>query len=250
MPIRVGMLHALARRPRRARTLPGVVALLACACIYASVTGFGATSATPVPNATVAGTLSMTDPTVKSANPPVCTDALAPLDTDDCTDVSFTTGPTKVLDLGSLSGADVQAGSLRWLVTTTNPTGYEVQMSNVGPAPLLQGSAGSIPDMQSGPMVPASSVKDATHFGVAMGDPAADNEGAVAFSGSPWVTGGGQQGELFRGIPTGGMLVAQRTTPQANDPITATFAVAAIPAQQPTPGSYAGTIRLVASALP
>jgi hypothetical protein len=216
--------------------------------VAASATGFGATTATVDPSAEVIGMLALTDPVVKSADPPVCTDALAPLDTDDCTDVTYAVGATKVLRLGSLSGSDVQAASLRWQVTTTNPFGYSVQMSNPGAAPLLQGSAGSIPDMQSAPFVPAGSVDDATHFGVAMGDPFADNETAVDFGGSPWVASG-QQGELFRGVSTTPMEIARRATAQANDPFTATFAAASVASQQPAPGAYAGTVRIVASAL-
>jgi hypothetical protein len=229
--------------------MAGVAALLAASLVLGSITGFGATTATVAPDATVVGTLALTDPATKSADPPVCTDALAPLDTDDCADTAFVASPSKVLDLGSLSGTDVQAASLRWLVTTTNPTGYRVHMSNAGPAPLLRSSAGAIADMQSAPLVPAAAVKDATHFGVALGDPVADNESAVAFPGSPWVTAGGQQGELFGGIPTTGMVVAERSTPQANDPFTATFAAAAIASQPPAPGAYSGTVRIVASAL-
>lgn len=214
-----------------------------------SATGFGATSATPSPSATVVGTLSMADPSALAATPPVCTDALAPLDTDDCGDVSFVPGVAKVLRLGSLSGADVQAGSLRWTVTTTNPAGYRVHMSNAGSAPLLSGPAGSIADMQSSPLVPAAAVDDATHFGVAMGNPAADDEKAVSFPSSPWVTAEGQQGELFSGIPTSGMVVAERGSARANDPFTATFAAASVASQQPAAGAYAGTVRLVASAI-
>lgn len=243
------MTRALARPKLARRPVAAFLALLGCACLLASATGFGATTSTQAPSASLIGMLALTDPVAKSADPPVCTDSLAPLDTDDCADVAFTGGGTKVLDLGSLSGTDVQAGSLRWLVTTTNPAGYTVTMSNAGPAPLLSGSAGSIPDMQAAPFVPAGSVDDATHFGVAMGDPTADNESAVSYAASPWVTAGGQQGELFTGIPVGGMVVAQRGTPQTNDPVTATFAAASIASQQPAPGSYAGTVRIVAAAI-
>lgn len=242
------MTHALARPKLLRHPVAVLLSALACACVLLGATGFGATTSTQTPSANVVGVLALTDPTAKSADPPVCTDALAPLDTDDCGDVTFTGGATKLLNLGALSGSDVQAGSLRWTVTTTNPTGYRVHMSNAGAAPLLQGSAGSIADMQTSPLVPASAVDDATHFGVAMGDPAADNESAVAFTGSPWVNAG-QQGELFSGIPAAGMVVAERLTPQANDPFTATFAVAAVIGQQPTPGTYSGTVRLVASAI-
>lgn len=242
------MTHALARRAR-ARRAPALLAgTLACILLAACATGFGASTSTQLPNATVFGTLSLTDPAAKSADPPVCTDAIAPLDTDNCADVTFTPGATKVLRLGSLSGSDVQAGSLTWLVSTTNPTGYRVHMSNAGAAPLLRSASATIADMPTSPLVPAGSVDDATAFGVAMGSAAADNENAVDYVGSPWVTGG-QQGELFSGIPAGGMVVAERGTAQTNDPITATFAVAATASQQPTNGSYAGTVRIVASAL-
>ncbi len=243
------MTRALARS-RRPRRLPlAFVGVLSVTAIVLSGTGFGATSATQVPNASVAGTLSLTDPAAKSADPPVCTDAVAPLDTDNCTDVSFTGGSGKVLRLGSLSGADVQAGSLRWTVTTSNPTGYRVHMSNAGAAPLLSSGSSTIADM---PYLPASvaqgAVAGGTHFGVAMGDPAADNEGAVSYTGSPWLNGA-QQGEVFAGIPTSGMVVAERSGAQTNDPFTATFAVASTAAAQPAAGAYAGTVRIVASAL-
>lgn len=237
------MTHALACRLPSQRSGAALVGVLACLVLYAS-SGFGATSTMQLPSANVLGTLSMTDPTALGTAPPICTDALAPLDTDDCTDVSFTPGATKVLRLGSLSGSDVQAGSLRWLVTTTNTTGYVVRMSNAGTAPLLRSASATIPDMQTSPLVPAASVDDATHFGVAMGDPFADNEASIP---SSWVTGGGQQGELFSGIPTTPFDIATRTTAQADDPFTATFAVASIASQPPAPGSYAGTVRVVAS---
>ena len=244
------MTRALARPDRPGRLPLAVLGMLAALAVVMSGTGFGATDSTQLPSASVVGTLSLTDPAAKGSDPPLCTNAGAPLDTDDCTDVAFTGGSSKVLKLGSLSGTDVQAGSLTWRVTTTNPTGYRVHMSNAGAAPLLRSSSSSIADMPtSAPFKPASAVDDATHFGVAMGDPATDAEGAVAYSGSPWVTGG-QQGELFSGIPATGMVVAERSSAQTSDPFTATFAVAAIASAQPAPGSYAGTVRIVASALP
>ncbi|MCW2922297.1 MAG: hypothetical protein JWL76_2171 [Thermoleophilia bacterium] len=243
------MSRALVRPARPSRLVAAFVGVLASVALVASGTGFGATDSTQLPSANVVGTLALTDPAAKSADPPVCTDAAAPLDTDNCGDVTFSgTGSGKVLKLGSLSGSDVQAGSLRWTVTTTNVTGYRVHMSNVGAAPLLRSAGSTIADMSTGPLVAASAVDDATHFGVAMGDPAADNEGAVSYTGSPWVTGG-QQGELFSGIPTSGMVVAERTSAQTADPFTATFAAASVASAQPAPGSYAGTVRVVASAL-
>lgn len=242
------MKRALARMLTSARIGSGVVVVLVAAALMASGTGFGATNSTQLPSANVVGTLSLTDPGAKNADPPLCTDAGAPLDTDNCSDVTFSGGSNKVLRLGALSGSDVQAGSLTWRVTTTNPTGYRVHMSNVGAAPLMRSSASTIADMSTGPLVAASSVDDATHFGVAMGDPAADNEGAVSYPSSPWVAGG-QQGELFSGIPVSSMVVAERASAQTNDPFTATFAIASTAGAQPAPGSYAGTVRLVASAL-
>ncbi|MCW2961317.1 MAG: hypothetical protein JWM90_1704 [Thermoleophilia bacterium] len=224
-----------------------LVALLALLPVALASTGFGATSATPLPSANITSTLTLTDPAAEGAEPPICTNTFAPLDTDDCADVTFSAANPKTLRLGSLAGTDVQAGSLRWLVTTTHPTGYTVRMSNPGPAPLLRSSAASIADMQSSPSVPAGAVDDSTHFGVALGDPGADNEAAVDFIGSPWVTAGGQQGELFLGIPQGGIVVAARGTAQSNDPFTATFAVASVAGQQPATGSYSGTVRIAAS---
>jgi hypothetical protein len=232
--------------PRAAWLLVGALLLVAFA---ASATGFGATASTQLPNANVVGTLSLSDPTTKNADPAVCTDAVAALDTDNCGDVGFSgSGAAKVLDLGDLSGTDVQAGSLTWTVTTTNPTGFAVRMSNAGAAPLLRSSSSTIPDMPTSPLVAQGAVDDSTHFGVAMGNAATDAEGAVSFAGSPWETGG-QQAELFSGIPAAGMDVCRRTSAQTNDPCTATFAVASVSSQPPTPGAYAGTVRLTASAL-
>jgi len=244
------MTRALAHVQRPPRLAAAFASVLAVVALAASATGFGATDASITTSANVVGTLALTDPASLSATPPVCTDALAPLDTDDCGDVSFTgAGASKALRLGGLSGTDVQAGSLTWRVTTTNPTGYRVHMSNAGAAPLLRSSSSQIADMPtSAPFLAAGSVDDATQFGVAMGNPAADDEAAVSFAGSPWVNGG-QQGELFSGIPTAGMVVAERTSAQSNDPFTATFAVAAVASQQPAAGSYAGTVRVVASAI-
>lgn len=240
------MSRALVRTDRIRHASVGLLATLACVALLACASGFGASSATPLVTANVLSTISLTDPGAKSADPPLCTDAVAPLDTDNCADVTFTPGATNVLKLGALAGSDVQAGSLRWMVSTTSPTGYVVRMSNAGAAPVLRSASSSIADMQSSPLVPTASVDDITAFGVAMGDPATDNEAAVDFPGSPWVASG-QQGELFSGIPVSGMEIAKRTTPQSNDPFTATFAVAATAGQQPAIGSYAGTVRIVAS---
>jgi hypothetical protein len=243
------MTHALVR------TLPAprASAVLACLAVLAAfasaATGFGASSSSQNATANVLATISLTDPSAKAADPPVCTDALAPLDTDNCADTTFTPGASQVLRLGALSGSDVQAGSLSWSVTTTSPTGYRVYLSNAGAAPFLRGTAGSIPDMQTAPLVPASAVDDATHFGVALGDAASDNQAAVDFPGSPWVTATSQPGELFSGITTSAMKIAERTTPQSNDPFTLTFAAASIASQPPAPGSYAGTANLVASVI-
>lgn len=244
------MVRELPRHRRNTRVALAVLGLFVLGA-GASATGFGASSATVTPSASVVGTLTLSDPTTLNAAPPVCTDAIAPLDTDDCTDVRYTASPAKALSLGSLSGADVQAASLTWTVTTTNPSGYQVVMSNGGGAPLMSGPAGTIPDMQSSPMVPASAVDDATQFGVAIGNPTSDNETSVTYAGSPWVTSSGQQGELFRGIPTaaaGGVQVAGRLGPQVDDPFTATFAAASIPSAQPAAGAYSGTISVTASA--
>lgn len=245
------MTHALVRTLPSTRAATALVGLLVLAALWASATGFGATASTQLPNANVLGTLSMSDPTAKAADPALCTDAVAPLDTDNCSDVTFTgSGSSKTLKLGSLSGTDVQAGALTWSVSTTNPTGYAVRMDNAGASPLLRGTAGSIPDMSTSTGVPQASVPGATHFGVAAGNAATDAEGSVSYAGSPWVTGG-QQGELFFGVPATGspVDVARRTGSQLNDPFTLTFAAASISSAPPTPGTYAGTIRLIASVI-
>lgn len=244
LPICVVMTPALVRTLPSARTAMVLVGLLLLVSVWAASTGFGATTSTQLPNANVLGTLSMTDPTIKNGDPAVCTDAVAPLDTDNCGDTSFAgTGASKVLRLGALSGTDVQAASLTWTVSTTNPTGYVVRMSNAGTAPLLRSSGGTIADMSTTSLVPQAAVDDATHFGVAMGNATSDSEPVeAAFVSS------GQQAELFSGIPTAGMDVCRRTV-ASTDPCTATFAAASVSSSPPPPGSYAGTVRMVASAL-
>lgn len=243
------MPHVLARpltALRTSRTLLVAALVLALAC---SATGFGATEGSRVPQANVLGTIALTDPVAKSADHPVCTAALAPLDTDDCTDTTFTAGgASRVLNLGSLSGTDVQAGSLTWRVSTTSTTGYRVRMSNAGAAPMLRTAEGAIPDMSTTSLLPAEEVAKGTHFGVALGDAATDAEAAVSFPGSPWVVNG-QQAERFSGIPAdgAGMLVAERTSAQNGDAFTATFAAAAVAGKQPPTGAYDGTVRVTAS---
>ncbi|MCW2949392.1 MAG: hypothetical protein JWN41_405 [Thermoleophilia bacterium] len=212
-------------------------------------TGFGASKVTLVPTAAIIGTLSMTSPTALSSSlSPVCTKAVATLDTDACSDVSFAAGPPLSLSLGTLSGADVQAGTLTWKVSTTNPAGYVVHVLNPGPAPFIHGAGGGIPDMSAAP-IPASAVDKATHAGIAVGDPTTDGEASVSFAGSPWVTASGQQGELFRGVPTAGLVVAQRTTPQLDDPVTITIAAASVPSSLPPAGGLDATLSVIASAL-
>ena len=232
----------------RSRRILLIPACLVVAAIAASGTGFGASSGTSGASANLVGTLSMTDPTAVATTNPVCTRAVATNDTDGCGDVTYVGSPQRVLGLGALTGSDVQAGSLTWRVTTTNPAGYVVHRSNPGAAPLLRSSGGNIADMPGAP-IPATAVDDATHFGVAMGDAGSDGEGAVSFGGSPWITSAGQQGELFRSVPTGGMIVAQRTSPQSSDPVMATFAAASIAGSPPAPGAYSGTVQVIASAL-
>lgn len=210
-------------------------------------TGFGAAATTQLPSATVLPTISLADPTALAATPPVCGDAVAPLDTDDCGDVTFSASPSPVLSLGSLAGTDVQAGALTWAVSTTSVTGYRAVLYNPGPAPVLRGPSDSVPDLPASPMTAASAVDDATGFGVAVGNASTDAEGAVSFTGSSWVTPTGAQGELFRDVPTGGVTIAERATPQTDDPFTVTFAAASIASDQPTPDAYAGEVRLIAS---
>lgn len=248
VPIQTRMRRARSTMLPTPRTGLVLLALLACAGMTTAATGFGATSATRAPEANLLATISLSDPVALGATPPVCTDALAPLDTDDCAGASFTPGASKVLSLGPLTGTDVQAASLQWKVTTTGTSGYVVHMSNPGTSPVLRSSDGTIGDISTTNLVPATALDDGTHFGVAMGDPAGDDEDAVDYSGSPWVTSGGEQGAIFSGIPTGsGMVVARRGAAIANDPITATFAASQISGQQAAPGSYAGSVRLTAS---
>ncbi|MBC7461291.1 MAG: hypothetical protein H7287_08005 [Thermoleophilia bacterium] len=226
----------------------GLLIAFVVAALAASGTGFGASSGTVAPSANVIGTLSLSDPTTLEPNTPLCTRQLAPLDTDGCTDTTFASGPP-TLGLGSLTGADVQAGRLTWKVSTTNPLGYVVHVRNAGTAPLLHAGTGGIPDMQSSPMVPASAVPNSTHAGIAVGDPIADNQASVNYPGSPWVTSAGAQGELFRGVPTTSIVVAQRTTAQVGDPVSISLAAAQVPSALAPSGSLTASLSIIASAL-
>lgn len=248
VPILRGM--RTARRPNWSRSTR-IFPILACFVLFAAIasgTGFGASTGSIDSTATLASTLTLTDPASLGAQNPVCTSAAAPADTDGCGDVTYSPTPTPVLSLGALSGNDVQAGSLTWGVTTTSPTGYTVTLSNAsGSAPMLKSPAGNIADVSDSPIA-AGALAGATQFGVAMGNAATDGETAVNFLGSPWV-GGGQQGELFRGIPVGGMLIAKSTTAAANDPFTTTFAAASVASAAPAAGAYTGSVKLVASSV-
>lgn len=228
--------------------IPAVFLCLLLAIVAASGTGFGANTSTQTVSAQLQSTISMSNPDSVSTAIPLCTKTLAPADTDACNDVTFTTAPAQALSLGSLSGADVQAGALTWRVTTTNPAGYVVRMSNAGSAPVMRSSAGTIADMPDTP-ISASAVAGSTHFGVAMGNPSTNNETSVSFAGSPWVTSSGQQGSLFRSVPVSGMVVAQKTAPATNEPFTATFAAASIVKAIPPTGAYSGNVSVVASTL-
>lgn len=95
--------------------------------------------------------------------------------------------------------------------------------------------------------VPGSAFAGSTHFGVAMGT--TGGEGAISFSGSPWINQANAQADIFRGIPSTGIVVAQRTNAQNNDPVTATFAAASTTNAPPAPGAYSGAVRVVVSAI-
>lgn len=246
MPIWTEMLTRTPRKPSLHRRLTLIGACLGVFALAAAGTGFGATSGSEDVSANLIGSLSMSEPVAAAPNP-ICTRTVAPTDTDGCTGVAYNGGADHVLNLGSLSSTDVQAGSLTWRVTTTNPAGYTVRMSNTGAAPMLHSSAGNIADFPATP-ISASAAVGTTGFGVAMGDAAADSEGAVAFPSSPWLSGG-HQGAMFAGIPAAGITIAQRSTATASDPFTATFAASSVASSAPAAGSYSGTVSVIASAL-
>lgn len=236
------MLSRTRRTPNLRRRLTVVASCLVAFAVVASGTGMGAATSNRDVSTTLVGSLSMSEPVAAAANP-ICS---RPVDTDACSAVSFLGGAERVLSLGSLSGTDVEAGSLTWRVTTTNPAGYTVRMSNVGAAPLLRGTAGAIADYPSAP-VSADAAAGMTGFGVAMGSAGAP-EPAVGYPSSPWVGAAGQ-GSMFAGIPGAGIKVAERNTATASDPFTATFAASSVPGSAPAAGSYSGTVSVVASAL-
>jgi hypothetical protein len=244
MPIWSKMLPRMPRKHSLRRRLAAVALCVGSFALVASGTGFGASSNTTDVSTNLIGSLSMSEP-VGAAQNPICTRAVAATDTDGCADVAYAGGADHVLNLGTLSGVDTQAGSLTWRVTTTNPAGYTVRMSNTGAAPMLRGASGSIPDYPAAPISAAAAV-GTTGFGVAMGDAAAA-EPAVAYPSCPWVNGA--QGGMFAGIPPTGITIAQRSTAVASDPFTATFAATSVPATAPAQGSYSGAVSVVASAL-
>lgn len=232
--------------PRRKVAVPVVVGILTMA--LASGTGFGASAATDQVTANVLSTISLTSPTALDSVPPVCGTAVSALNADGCP-ATYAAGATDTLQLGELAVTDVEARRLTWKVTTTSTTGYSVQLRNTSPGDVLQSASDTIPDMPASPMTPAAAVDTATQFGVAAGDPESDNQASVSFGGSPWESTSGQQGELFRGIPSTGIVVAQRTTPQVNDPFSLTFAAASVFSDQPKNGEYTGLLRLTASTI-
>jgi hypothetical protein len=121
-----------------------------------------------------------------------------------------------------------------------------VQLANVGTAPLMKSGANSIADMGG---APAPLVTTTSAFGVAAGDATAHNQGSVDYAGTPWGALGTTQGTLYRGVPVGGMTVAQRSGPQNNDPVTLNFAAVNANGQLVPNGAYTGTVRLTASVI-
>ena len=232
-----------------ARTRPALLSLLALSIVVlvlCSETGFGATSASRDVTANVLGTLTLTDPVAKNADPPVCTKAVVAVDTDACDDVTYAPGDPDVLSLGALSGADVQAASLTWKVTTTSRTGYVIRIQNAGAAPFLRADENSIADIPADRRVAGKDLVGATQFGIAVGNAAADDEGAVT---SAWLGEGGAQGELFATLPTQPVDIGTRATPQTDDPVSVTFAAAAASGTAPAQGAYSGVVRVSASIL-
>ena len=99
------------------------------------------------------------------------------------------------------------------------------------------------------PGLPAKFRVESVEQLLAAGDAAGHSEASVNYAGTPWGTtgGSGTQGTLYRGIPLGGMTVAERTSAQAMDPFTLVFSAVSVASQPAAPGSYAGTVRLTAT---
>jgi hypothetical protein len=233
-----------ARIARRRRKIPRGPLLLAGGLISATLilagladTGIGATSLSDqkTVTATVASMITLTDPVA--------------LDSGSAADVTWSAGSPDVLNLGEVGAGETTTASFTYRVTTTSPTGYTLQVSNVGSAPLMQGSGGiSIPDMGA---APAALVTTTSAFGLAAGDKTGHNQASVNYAGTPWGTtgGGGTQGTLYRGIPVAGATVAQQAAPSANDPTTLNLAAINANNSLLAPGAYTGLMRVTPSAV-
>jgi len=234
-------LHALPRRRSPRRDAARQLALLALALFALAATagtGIGATSlsTTKTVTATVLASIALADPTALDTSP-------APT-----AGTAWTDAATNLLVLGELQPTDVASASATWRVTTSNPTGYQVTLSNTGAAPLMRSSAGTMADM---PDSPAALDTSKSHVGVAAGDAVGHAQGAVSFTGTPWGSAGagGTQGTLYRGVPAAGMIVASRTSGELNDPVTLNFAATTAASQPVPPGAYAGTVRVTAATI-
>lgn len=207
-----------------------------------SATGIGATSDTKVVTLSVPLMLTLTEPTAIDAAP-------APVNSP-----TFVNGSPDVLTLGNLTGSETAQASLTYRVSTNNANGYQVTASNAGAAPVIQPAAGGFADMDA-------TYRDLNYytvtapqsvFGLSAGDRTAGHQGSVDFAGSQWGgagSGAGTQGELFRGVPGGGILVAERLSPFLNDPFTLNIAAVIVAGDPVTLGAYSGTARVTLATL-
>lgn len=233
--------------------LIGACVIVAALALVAAGTGFGAasgTSSSVIVTGTLEDTMQITDPTG--------------LESGSSTGTSFASGATSIVDLGRLNTApQLQLAAATWEFSTTASAGYTAWLeASSSPALQNSGTGTDFPDMCTvgGGGCPATCVAAtcsstdagvARGFGVAIGNASSHNQGAVT---STWGTqgGSGTQGTLFGGVPdAGGVVIAQRTSSQTNDPVTISFA-----ARQglesngiQEAGSYSGTFQVRASSL-
>ena len=217
-------------------TAAAMLATVGLAAVAGTGFGAGPLSTTKNVQVNVLASISLTDPVA--------------LDAGSDAGTTWTPGSADVLNLGELQPTDQAKAAATWRVTTSNPTGYAVTVTNAGPAPMMRSAGGSMADM---PAAPAPLDLTKTHFGVAAGDAAGHAQTSTSYTGSPWGSTGasGTQGTLYAGIPSGGSLqVAGSSAGADSDPFTLNFAAITAASQPLASGAYTGTARITAYTTP
>ena len=219
----------------------GLLLALIMTAVAAFAAGTGIGAAPPVTVTTnVLPTISLSDPAAINPSPAPSADAV------------WTGGTPDILNFGEIGPAETGEASLTWTVTTDNPTGYQLTVSNAsGVAPMLKSGSNSIDDMSTTP-TNRTSLMTQTQFGFSAGDRVGHSQASVNYAASPWGTtgGAGTQGELYRSIPVGGTKAAEQVAgPLTNDPVTLNFLMIHSASDSPAAGSYAGTLQVTASTI-